>query len=615
MKKVLFGCAVAVLALFSACENLEPQVQTVTSTVKVNTEDAVIFTAGLGVDTKTYLEFEKDVYKTRWESADNIFILATNSDSTYRYEHADIIEGAGTSTAKFAASVNMKGEKYFAYYGANSYFSYDGKFSPELQEYQYRKAYYDEEIADVVYENNLEGIYFPMYAESDNTSFTFKNLCSILKVDLVGTDYIENVVFTPNDKTIPVAGRAELTMVNGAPELTFPTDTLARYSVCFYVQETLDPVEPVSCYISLPAQTYTGGFTLTINSASGSMTVETKEDVVLERSQIRAVPTITYENQVSNTWGLCGVMTDWTTDIQMTLVEQYFVLEDLALEAGQEFKFRANGEWTVNYGYVHQAIEPGSTIELTANGPNMYVTETGIYDIILDPNAGLAQFVRTDADLEYITCETYDEVAALPDNTLVLLQGIVFASYGRGFVMNIGQYWENCILVYQGTDQSYYTPVVGNTVAMIAKKVTYNNLPEITDIQAFEVLSDGEYDYGYDTYYNLMDPEVFKTIEIDRYQYVKYAGTLKKEGNYYNVIIDGVTERKGSLEFPTQDLTEFLDKKVAIEGYFIGFVSGGKYLKTVLKSIQFVDDEGSTEDVIPGDDIVVTSKASSKVVE
>ena len=112
-----------------------------------------------------------------------------------------------------------------------------------------------------------------------------------------------------------------------------------------------------------------------------------------------------------------------------------------------------------------------------------------------------------------------------------------------------------------------------------------------------------------------MDPEVFKTIEIDRYQYVKYAGTLKKEGNYYNVIIDGVTERMGSLEFPTQDLTEFLDKKVAIEGYFIGFVSGGKYLKTVLKSIQLVDDEGSTEDVIPGDDIVVTSKASSKVAE
>lgn len=52
-----------------------------------------------------------------------------------------------------------------------------------------------------------------------------------------------------------------------------------------------------------------------------------------------------------------------------------------------------------------------------------------------------------------------------------------------------------------------------------------------------------------------------------------------------------------------------------MEGWFIGFTGGGKYLKIVLRAISEGNDSGSTEDVIPGDDIVVTSNASSKVVE
>ena len=369
MKNRLFSMTAAAIALLSSCEEM---VQQEILYEVLPAEEQTVFTANLGVDTKTYLEYEEGVYKTRWEAGDDIFILATNSDGTYWYEHAEIIEGTGTSTGKFAATANLKGEKYHAYYGYNSYFNGEGKFSPQLPEYQYRPGHYDEN-GDWVGDNNVYGYYFPMFAESTTTSFSFQNLCAILKVDLVGTDYVENVIFTPNDPTVPVAGGTDLSFVDGEPVLAF-VDSTAIHRVCFYVQEVLDPAEPASCYISIPAQTYPGGFTLTINSASGSMTVETTEDVVFERSQIRSVPTITYENQVTNTWGLCGVMTDWNTDIPMTLEEQYFVLEDQYLEAGQEFKFRANGDWTVNYGYTGQAINPDTGVELTANGPNMYMT-------------------------------------------------------------------------------------------------------------------------------------------------------------------------------------------------------------------------------------------------
>lgn len=609
MKFRFFGAVAAALALFASCETLVEQEFSVEF---LPTQEQVIFTADLGVDTKTYLEYEDNVYKTRWEQGDRIFILSTSSDSSYAYETVNVLEGAGTSTAKFAASSAMKGEKYFAYYGANANFTSLGEFYPHLQEYQYRPGYYDE-AGNVVMENQLEGEYFPMYAESTTTSFTFKNLCAILKVDLVGTDYIENVIFTPNDTSIPVAGKTHLTFTNGTPELQFVNDSTLSHKVCFYVQEILDPTTPVSCYISIPAQTYPGGFTLTINSGNGSMVVKTTENITFERSEIRSVPTITYKNQTENTWGLCGVITNWTEDIAMTYSNGFFILKNQYLEAGVEFKFRANGTWDVNYGYSAQAISPDTAVELTPNGPNMYMTETGYYDITLDANLGVALFVKAASQEDHVVCYSYDEVAALPDDTKVMVQGFVFSPYARGFVMNIGQYWNNTILVYQGTDQSMYTPVMGNLISLIATKVTYNGLPELKNIEALNVDSDQMVDFGYNRYYNLTDPEAFRNFTCDRYEYIKFAGTLEKSGSYYNVRVDGVTERMGSIEYPIQDLTEFIGKKVLVEGWFIG-ISGGKYVKVVLRSISEADDSGSAEDVTPGDDIVVTTK-TSKVIK
>lgn len=583
------------MALLSSCETI---VEQSISVEVLPTEGQTVFTATLGADTKTYLEYQDGVYKTRWEADDQIFVLSTDSsDSTWWYDTPKLIEGAGTSTAKFAVGANVRGDKFYAYYG-QAYYNSTGKFYPVLQQYQYGSGAYD---------NNLDGYYFPMYAESNTTSFAFKNLCSILKVDLVGTDYIDNVIFTPNDPTIPVAGKADLTFVDNEPVLTFPEDSLTSHEICFYVRQDLSETEPVSCYISIPPQTYTGGFTLKINSNTGSMDVVVKEDVTFERSQIRSVPTIKYENQETNTWGLVGEMTAWASDIEMTPDEEFQVIEEVYLEAGAEFKFRANCGWEVNLGAVagYEAVAPDTVVSLAYDGSNMYVTETGYYSVYLNVVDLQVYFEKIDTE-EIVTCATYDEVAALPDDTMVMVQGFVLVPYGRGFVMNIGNYWNNCILVYQGTDQSMYTPVMGNEVALIARKTTYNNLPELTDIRSVEVLSDDQYDYGYNGYYNLYDPEAFLNFNLDSYAYVKFAGTLKKSGNYYNVEVDGVTERIGSIEFPTQDLTEFLDKKVSVEGWFIGFASSGKYLKVVLRSIAFVDDDASTEDVVPGDDIVIT---------
>ena len=79
-------------------------------------------------------------------------------------------------------------------------------------------------------------------------------------------------------------------------------------------------------------------------------------------------------------------------------------------------------------------------------------------------------------------------------------------------------------------------------------------------------------------------------------------GTLQQSGNYWNVIVDGAT-RIGSISFPYQDLTPFIGQKVVVEGWFCG-ISGSQYMNIVLKKIYGASDDGGTEDIIPGDDIV-----------
>ena len=65
--------------MLSACENLEIQESeiqgTVVSDVPEDSEAKVIFTATIGPDTKTYLDWDGKVYKTLWEQEDRIYVF------------------------------------------------------------------------------------------------------------------------------------------------------------------------------------------------------------------------------------------------------------------------------------------------------------------------------------------------------------------------------------------------------------------------------------------------------------------------------------------------------------------------------------------------------------
>ena len=68
---------------------------------------------------------------------------------------------------------------------------------------------------------------------------------------------------------------------------------------------------------------------------------------------------------------------------------------------------------------------------------------------------------------------------------------------------------------------------------------------------------------------------------------MRYTGTLKIDGNYYNVINDEALTAQGSLSYVLDGAVDTaLDgQEVVVEGYAIG-VSSGKFLNTMVTSVQ-----------------------------
>lgn len=591
--------AIAAGAMLSACQTLENPKE-FDAPVQDN---ATIFTADLGPQTKTYLDFdaESGVYKTKWADRDGIIILARQSDGTVKRATGYLIDGIGTTSGKFASDIS--GEHYLAFYGyySNASNMSEGEILPFFQVEQYSRQSADSTGVTTV-EKSFSDYAFPMYAESDSTVFQFKNLGGILKMSLTGTDYISSIYITSNSG-VKMSGASRIIMNGNGGFTTEMVDSLSRDYVRYVLNAELSETEATDCYIVLPPQTYTGGITIQINSVSGQMIKTISSDFTLERSQIRAIPAFEYKNEETYSWAVIGSMSNWSEDIPMEFADNVYKLNGINLTEGDEFKFRANGDWAFNLGGMYDPTPIGTddTQKVIADGGNFQVTTTGTYDIVLDPVNGLVSFICKDS---YVECADYDTVASLSDNTKVSVTGFVVATYKRGFILNIGNYWGNTILVYQGTDQSMYQPVIGNQVTVLCEKVTYNSLPELKNILGITVIDDGERNFMYDQYFDLTSSADFDSFYWDRYDYVKFAGTLENSGVYWNVNVEGATVHVGSIMFPDQDLTAFVGKKVLVGGWFCGFSgSNGKYLNIVLREISDESTDGSTEDITPGDDL------------
>ena len=94
-------------------------------------------------------------------------------------------------------------------------------------------------------------------------------------------------------------------------------------------------------------------------------------------------PVVVVEGLKDHTWGLIGSFagSSWGTDVAMEVVGDWAVAKNVTLANGNEFKFRADGGWTLSYG-AGCDVNVGETYTTYNNGGNMkFVGEAGAYNI------------------------------------------------------------------------------------------------------------------------------------------------------------------------------------------------------------------------------------------
>ena len=94
-------------------------------------------------------------------------------------------------------------------------------------------------------------------------------------------------------------------------------------------------------------------------------------------------------------WSVIGSIAStgnsWNADSEMATDGTWHVCEGLELTTSDEFKFRKDASWDTNFGGDFVMLDSEFAVE--QNGPNIKVTEDGLYDLLLNPDAGVAKIV------------------------------------------------------------------------------------------------------------------------------------------------------------------------------------------------------------------------------
>mgnify|MGYP000426518633 FL=1 len=119
------------------------------------------------------------------------------------------------------------------------------------------------------------------------------------------------------------------------------------------------------------------------------------------------------------------------------------------------------------------------------------------------------------------------------------VKGTVAALYGRGFLLNDGT---GSILVYLNKESENK---VGDVVTVSGTTSPYAGFMQFGKNIKMEKV--GESTFKYPAVRTLTGADMDAYLEMPYVAYVEYVGTLKIEGNYLNVTIDGAETAVGSL--------------------------------------------------------------------
>ena len=178
------------------------------------------------------------------------------------------------------------------------------------------------------------------------------------------------------------------------------------------------------------------------------------------------------------------------------------------------------------------------------------------------------------------TGQSVTEIVALPDDSGVeTLESTVVGKTTKGFVISDGT---TAIYAY---DSGANAVEIGDVVKVLAKKTTYNGVPELASLTSVE--KTGTATVNYPSAKDITADAL--TYEASVAEYISFTGTLTKSGNYYNVALDGVdpAAKQGSLVYPVEALgaDAFDGQSITVTGWFNGLSGGGKYINMIVTKI------------------------------
>ena len=215
-------------------------------------------------DTRTSLNGPdaNGVYKTVWSPGDQIMVFS--GDLACRY-----ILKSGENTNKGVFEGHGNSEDLVAVYPLSIGFSRTGATIevglPEVQEYV---------------SGNIPLGAYPMLGIYGDETFSFRNLCSVLKVPMFGDATVKSITFTPNNAGVKASGKAVINVNSTQLEM----DDNSKPSVKLDCPDVKLSAQPTDFHFVVPAQIYPGGFTLTIATDKGDVVKTLKSDITLDRS-------------------------------------------------------------------------------------------------------------------------------------------------------------------------------------------------------------------------------------------------------------------------------------------------------------------------------------------
>ena len=214
-------------------------------------------------DTRTSLNGPdaNGVYKTVWSSGDQIMVFS--GDLACRY-----ILKSGENTNKGVFEGYGNSEDLVAVYPLSIGISRTGATIevglPEVQEYV---------------SGNIPLGAYPMLGIYGDETFSFRNLCSVLKVPMFGDATVKSITFTPNNAGVKASGKAVINVNSTQLEM----DDNSKPSVKLDCPDVKLSAQPTDFHFVVPAQIYPGGFTLTIATDKGDVVKTLKSDITLDR--------------------------------------------------------------------------------------------------------------------------------------------------------------------------------------------------------------------------------------------------------------------------------------------------------------------------------------------